>query len=56
MYVRDPRRVAVGGPLAPFAEGFCGEVLSRGYLPKSACQWLQLAAALSRWLIEDPPS
>ena len=50
MYVRDPGRVVVDGPLAPYAAGFCELVVGRGYAPASAAERMQLAGQLSRWL------
>jgi len=52
MYQRDPRRVAVAGPLARYAEGLCGEVLGRGFTSTSAAGRMQGVAQLSRWLAE----
>ena len=52
MYQRDPRRVAVAGPLARYADGLCDEVLRRGFTASSAAGRLQGAARLSRWLAE----
>jgi integrase/recombinase XerD len=48
--VSDPSRVRMGGPLAPFAEGFKEELLSQGYRPNAAADQLRLMAHLSRWL------
>jgi integrase/recombinase XerD len=45
-----PRKVRVSGPLAPFAEGFGGELAARGYSPLSAASLLYVMAHLSRWL------
>jgi integrase/recombinase XerD len=50
MYERDPSRVKVTGPLAPYAADLCSAVLRQGYLPASACELMQLTAHLSRWL------
>jgi integrase/recombinase XerD len=50
MYVRDPSRVVVTGPLAPYAAGFCAELGQRGYAWVSAAELMQLLAHLSRWL------
>src|ERR1700680_2644114 len=50
MYVRDPSRVMVVGPLAPQADGFCAELGRRGYSGASAAELMQLMAHLSRWL------
>jgi hypothetical protein len=46
----DPSRVRVTGPLAVFAEGFCGELARLGYKPKAAADQLRLMAHLSRWM------
>ena len=40
----------VRGPLAPFAAGFVGELVGRGYRPRSVTGQLELMAHLSRWL------
>src|SRR5664279_406404 len=48
--MNDPGRVRVTGPLAPYADGFRGELETRGYAPGSAALQLQLMAQLSRWL------
>jgi integrase/recombinase XerD len=48
--MRDPLRVRVTGPLAPFASGFVGELGRRGYSPVSAVAQMQLVAHLSRWM------
>ena len=50
MYLRDPSRVVVTGPLASFAGGFCVALERRGYAPAAAAELLQLMAHLSRWL------
>ena len=34
MYVRDPLRVVVTGPLAAYAAGFCAELERQGYAPQ----------------------
>lgn len=46
----DPGRVRVRGPLAGYAAGFGGELLSRGYPPERAARHVGLLAGLSRWL------
>lgn len=48
--MRDPARVRVMGPLAPYAAGFGEELVGRGYTPASACRLLHLMAHASRWL------
>ena len=49
----EPSGVVVRGPLAPYAEGFCTELVQRGYAPSSASDHLRLMAHLSRWLQEE---
>jgi hypothetical protein len=46
-------RVRVAGPLAPYAEGFRGELQRLGYTPLSAVVHMRLVARLSRWLAAD---
>lgn len=36
MYVRDPLRVVVTGPLAAYAAGFCAELERQGYASQPA--------------------
>ena len=50
MYVRDPLRVVVTGPLAAYAAGFCAELARQGYAPQPASELVQLMAHVSRWL------
>src|SRR5262249_12810835 len=50
MYVRDPSRVVVTGPLQEYAAGFCAELGRQGYAPHPAAEQVQLMAHLSRWL------
>ena len=50
MYVRDPLRVVVTGPLAAYAAGFCGELERQGYATQPASELAQLMAHVSRWL------
>jgi integrase/recombinase XerD len=50
MYVRDPLRVVVTGPLAAYAAGFCGELERQGYAAQPASELAQLMAHVSRWL------
>jgi integrase/recombinase XerD len=45
-------RVRVGGPLAPYADGFREGLAARGYASSSAAGLLQVMAQLSRWLGE----
>ena len=40
------------GPLAAFAPGFSGELVARGYRPRSAAAQLALMADVSRWLAD----
>ena len=42
--------VRLAGPLAPYAEGFAGELTRLGFTALSARDQLRLAAHLSRWL------
>jgi integrase/recombinase XerD len=53
MYVRDPLRVVVTGPLLSYLDGFCAELGRRGYSPAGAAELVQLMAHLSRWLDEQ---
>jgi integrase/recombinase XerD len=50
MYVRDPLRVAVTGPLSSYVGGFCVVLRRWGYSPAGAAELVQLMAHLSRWL------
>jgi integrase/recombinase XerD len=50
MYVRDPLRVVVIGPLAAYAGGFCAELARQGYAAQPASELVQLMAHVSRWL------
>lgn len=50
MYVRDPLRVVVTGPLAAYAPGFCAELERQGYAAQPASELAQLMAHVSRWL------
>lgn len=50
MYVRDPLRVVVAGPLSAYAAGFCAEMERQGYAPQPASELAQLMAHVSRWL------
>ena len=50
MYVRDPLRVVVTGPLAASAAGFCAELERQGYAAQPASELAQLMAHVSRWL------
>jgi integrase/recombinase XerD len=51
--MKDPSRVRVAGPLAPFASGFCVELAGRGYASASAARHLQLMACLSCWMAAE---
>lgn len=50
MYVRDPLRVVVTGPLAAYSAGFCAELARQGYAAQPASELVQLMAHVSRWL------
>jgi hypothetical protein len=50
MYVRDPLRVVVTGPMAAYAAGFCAELERQGYAAQPASELAQLMAHVSRWL------
>jgi integrase/recombinase XerD len=43
--MRDPSRVPVTGPLAPYAGGFRSELAELGYTPSSAAKQLNLMGA-----------
>ena len=49
----DPSRVRVVEPLAPFARGFCVELVQRGWARSSALQQMKLVACLSRWMVAE---
>ena len=51
--MKDPSRVAVMGPLAPFASAFVEELGRRGYARVSAVAQMQLVAHLSRWMAAE---
>lgn len=48
--MKDPVKVAVKGPLGPYAAGFCAELNGLGYAGSSAVNLLKLVAHLSRWM------
>jgi integrase/recombinase XerD len=48
-----PSWPAVGGPLAPYAGGFRGELERLGYTPLTAATHMRLMAHLSRWLARE---
>lgn len=48
--MKDPVKVAVKGPLGPYAAGFCAELDGLGYAGSSAVNVLKLVAHLSRWM------
>jgi integrase/recombinase XerD len=48
--VRRRRRIVVGGPLAPFAEGLRGELAGQGYSTDTITEHVRLLADLSDWL------
>lgn len=47
---RRLRRVAAGGPLAPFSEGLRGVLAGQGYAGDTVTDHVRLLAALSGWL------
>jgi integrase/recombinase XerD len=51
--MRDPSRVRVVGPLAPFQAGFAGELAESGYRRASAALQLRLMAQVSAWLVRE---
>jgi integrase/recombinase XerD len=51
--MEDPSRVRVVAPLAPYAGGFCVELIERGWAPSSALQQMKLMACLSRWMAAE---
>jgi hypothetical protein len=53
MYVRDPLRVVVTGPLLSHVGEFCVALRRWGYTPAGAAELVQLMAHLSRWLDEQ---
>jgi integrase/recombinase XerD len=48
--MRDPSRVRVEGPLAPYVDGFRVELAQQGYSGSTVAQHLRLMGHLSRWL------
>jgi integrase/recombinase XerD len=48
--MRDPKQVAMTGPLAVYRNGFADELAATGYTPGSAEHQVGLMAHLSRWL------
>jgi integrase/recombinase XerD len=50
MLVRDPSRVRVSGPLAPYAAGYRAELAWQGYSEWTAIAHLQLMEHVSKWL------
>jgi integrase/recombinase XerD len=50
--MRNPALVQVGGPLAPFAEGFRARLELLGYARQSRVVHLELMDQLSHWLDE----
>jgi integrase/recombinase XerD len=48
-----PDHVRVGGPLAPFANGFSMHLTEAGYSPASVQAHLQRLAQLSRWMGDE---
>lgn len=51
--MRDPLRVRVNGPLAPFVPGFAAELGRQGYACVSVVHEVQLVAHLSRWMAAE---
>lgn len=52
MYEPDLSKVRFSGPFAQYAPGWRDELVAEGYVACSAATKLQLAAHLSRWLLE----
>jgi integrase/recombinase XerD len=52
MFMSDPLRVRMSGPLSVFAAGLLEELLGCGYRPGTATKQLQPMAYLSRWMAE----
>lgn len=50
MVIRDPSRVRVSGPLAPYAGGYRAELARQGYSRWTSIAHLQLMEHVSRWL------
>jgi hypothetical protein len=48
MFIVDPTRVRVSGPLTPFKDGFVAELQRQGYTPRSASHQMQPMAWLGR--------
>lgn len=48
--MKDPAKIAVKGPLGPYAAGFCAELDGLGYAGSSAVNLLKLVAHLSQWM------
>ncbi len=48
--MKDPAKIAVEGPLGPYAAGFCAALDGLGYASSSAVNVLKLVAHLSRWM------
>jgi site-specific recombinase XerD len=48
--VKDPTKIAVKGPLGPYAVGFCAELDGLGYADSSAVNLLKLVAHFSQWM------
>jgi len=46
----DPTQVRVEGPVAPYARGYCAELMAQCYTLLSAANQLRVMAHLSRWL------
>src|SRR5262245_24138368 len=51
MFMSDPSRVQLSGPLSVIAAGFCDELEGRGYRPGAAAKQPPLMSRLSRCLV-----
>jgi integrase/recombinase XerD len=51
--MRDPSRVRVVGPLAPFQAGFAAELAESGYRRVTVALQLRLMAHMSAWLVRE---
>lgn len=50
MFIVDPTRARMTGPLTPFKPGFVAELQRQGYTPSGATAHVRLMAHVSRWL------
>jgi integrase/recombinase XerD len=53
MFIVDPSRVRVTGPMVPFKAGFVAELQRQGYSAAAAAAHVRLAAHVSRWLVAE---